>query len=426
MDFREKVQVDFRHNVRIFVLWEFCWGLGISFAAFNTMVPAYLTTLGASKALIGFIQSLPFITTPLQILCIYFTAKKNRKGAYFVFLLLAAFSYLIVSSISIFFIHDESKKLLIAAFSLGAILFMGVITFSNPILFSILTDTIPKKKRGSLFGFRTLALGVSTISMGFAVAALLKKLPPPLNYQLCFCIGAFFYITGTFVLLFLRDHIDPSTSGRKKHILIDLRKQLIKAWNNPNYRMFIFFYLLNTSAIVVAAFIIPFGINKIGITAHQVSRLTVIYFSCAGVGGFIIGRIADSLGYKAVAVIQSSCLIIIFFIVLNADSFLMIVLAYGLYSIPAMSNYMILTNFSVEILPAFNAGNITTLGNIIILPVIALLSPLCGALIDMTGLYSSVFLIGMSLSVMALIGISALIREPRKGRVYIVNRVPRR
>ena len=43
LDYDEKVRRDYRRNIFTFCVVEFLWGLGLPFAAYATMVPAYMT-----------------------------------------------------------------------------------------------------------------------------------------------------------------------------------------------------------------------------------------------------------------------------------------------------------------------------------------------------------------------------------------------
>ena len=54
-------------NVTGMLLFEFTWGFGLPFGLYVTMVPAYLTDLGATKSLMGFVMSFWTILIPLQL-----------------------------------------------------------------------------------------------------------------------------------------------------------------------------------------------------------------------------------------------------------------------------------------------------------------------------------------------------------------------
>jgi len=421
------IETDYRHNMLVFVLLEFLWGMGVGFAAYFTMVPGFLSALDAPRSVIGLIQAFPVILTPFQVLAAHLTARKRRKVLFMALSGGAALSYVAFALIALVAISDESRVALIIAFGICAFCFMTMIQLSLPIMFTLMTDNTPMKKRGRLFGYRTVTLGVSTAIMGFVAGSLLRNVASPRSYEISFLLGGCFYLVATMSILLLRDHANPTVrNGKTIRPVTQLKNSLTEGWNNPNYRMLVFFHLLNMSAITLAPFVIPFGVNRLGIAPEQVSQLTIYYFAAMGIGGVVVGKVADTLGYKTVMMILSVCLLVFFVAAMNANSFLVIAAAYALSAIPTAGAHMVLTNFSVEILPKRDAGTLTAMGNLIILPIVAGVAPISGAMIDRGGTYAQVFLIGVVLSGVALIGIAALLREPRSGRVYVIKRLPRR
>jgi cyanate permease len=61
-----------------------------------------------------------------------------------------------------------------------------------------------------------------------------------------------------------------------------------------------------------------------------------------------------------------------------------------------------------------------------VLPFLAIVSPLAGMVIDLTGSYQSVFFIGAAVAVIAMMGFGLLVREPRTGRLYEIRQIPMR
>ena len=71
-------------------------------------------------------------------------------------------------------------------------------------------------------------------------------------------------------------------------------------------------------------------------------------------------------------------------------------------------------------------ADLTALGTTLVLPLVAAVSPLSGTVIDLTGSYQSVFFIGATVAVIALLGFGLLVREPRTGRLYQFRQIPLR
>jgi len=82
-----------------------------------------------------------------------------------------------------------------------------------------------------------------------------------------------------------------------------------------------------------------------------------------------------------------------------------------------------LVNMSVELCPTINGADLTALGGTLLVPFVAIASPLAGAVIDRTGSYPSVFFIGATIAVIAFFGFAFLVREPRTGKLYEFKQV---
>ncbi len=420
------VERDFRRNVTAFVLFEFVWGLGMPFAFFSSMVPAYLTTLGSSKSLIGFVQSFWTIATPLQLVSGYLFAGNLRVKNTMFLHMLGAFSWLTYSVLMIAFPGMLLHGVVLWGFVLAVMGFAVFITLAIPLYMGVITDNVPVRKRGKLYGFRTMALGAGGVIMGAVVSWVLKQWSNPLNYQVSFLIGNSLYFISCFSLFLAKDHRNPNHQISKVDPVTYVRENLGRLWENPNYRVFLFFHILNASATSIATFIIPYAKENLGISDSQFGYLAVIYLVVNACLGIFIGKLADLYGYKLVSLIQSVCLFIFFIIAIDANSFISVCIAYGFYSVTSMSLFLSFHNMSVELCPDISPTDISALGRTLLVPFIATVAPLCGGIIDISRTYVPVFVIGITLSVVAFIGIVFLVREPRTGNLYVMKQFPRR
>jgi MFS family permease len=196
--------------------------------------------------------------------------------------------------------------------------------------------------------------------------------------------------------------------------------------SNPNYRLFVFFHLLNVSATSIAAFVVPYAKEKLAIPDSSVAAFSIIFLGTNAVMGLVVGRIADRFGYRVVGVLQSVLLIGFFLTVVSARSFAALCVAYGMYSTVSMSLLLVLCNMSLELCPQLGAIDLTALGSTIILPVVGVMPTLAGAIIDLTASYLSVFFVGSAVAFIALMGFISLVREPRSGKLYVVRQFPMR
>jgi MFS family permease len=154
--------------------------------------------------------------------------------------------------------------------------------------------------------------------------------------------------------------------------------------------------------------------------------LTIVFLGVNAVFASGIGRLADRFGYRVVGAAQSLILAASFMAAATARGYAAVCVAYGLQAMVSGSLLFVLVNMSVELFPSIGATDLTALGNTILLPFLAVVPPLAGLVVDLSGSYLAVFLIGGAIALVAFGGYAALVREPRTGRLYTITQVPMR
>jgi MFS family permease len=422
----DHVLVNLRRNLVSVVLFDFSWGLGLSFALYIPMVPAYLTALGASKSLIGLVQSLWAIATPLQLVSGTYLAGKGRVRNAMLLYAGAVACRLLYDVLAVALGYGSGGPGPVWAFALGNLGLVALITLAQPLYQGILTDNVPQKQRGRLYGYRAFGMGAGGIITAALASRVLHLWPSPANYRLSFLIGDTVLFVSCLALVLFRDREDRVLPARVDSFVGSLRAKLGTLRANPNYRLFVFFHLLNASATSIATFVVPYAKERLSIADSSVAVFSIIFLGTNAVMGLVVGRIADRFGYRAVGIMQSTLLICFFLVVVSARSFAAICVAYGMYSTVSMSLLLVLCNMSLELCPTLGAVDLTALGTTIILPVVGTVPTLAGAVIDLTSSYLSVFFVGASVAFIALMGFVALVREPRSGRLYVVRQMPMR
>jgi MFS family permease len=195
---------------------------------------------------------------------------------------------------------------------------------------------------------------------------------------------------------------------------------------DPNYRVFLFFHLLNAMANSLGAFIVPFAKERLGVDDARIALLTVVLLGVNAVFASVIGRLADRFGYRVVGAAQSLLLAASFLTMTVARGYAAVCVAYGLQAMVTFSLLFVLVNMSVELCPAMGATDLAALGNTILLPFLVLVSPIAGLIVDLSQSYLAVFLLGAAIALVAGGGFLALVREPRTGRLYAVTQIPMR
>jgi MFS family permease len=416
----------FRRNVVFMTLFEFLWGLGNPFAMYMTIVPAYLTALGAPKAVIGVAMALWTILAPMQLLAgHYFPGRRRLRAAMVAFM----------ASVAMRFLHDLAVVFLpgvwsppaaIAVFLACCTWYVGVIVIGQSIYVGVVTDNVPQRQRGMLHGLRSAGLGFGAVASAALAWHVLGTLPSPSNYRVALLIGDGVFLTSCLALLFIRDAGRRPSGPREPGFVRALTAKVRTLGAEPNYRVFLFFHLLNAMSSSLGAFIVPFAKERLGVGDARIALLTVVLLGVNAVFASGIGRLADRLGYRMVGAAQSLLLVTAFLIMAGARSFAAVCVAASLQVMVSFSLLFVLVNMSVELFPAMGAADLAGLGNTILVPFLALVSPLAGLVVDLSQSYLAVFLLGAAIALIAGGGFLALVREPRTGRLYAVTQIPMR
>ncbi len=291
------------------------------------------------------------------------------------------------------------------------------------IYMGVLTDNIPKNRRGWVFGLRTLGNGVGGVLTGFLTSLVLGHWASPFNFRVSFLIGDLAWTVASLCLFIVRDRPARSARERQPGFLSSLVGKLRVLWANPNYRVFLFFHMLNSVGLTIASFIVPYARERLGVPDGQMTWLSVIYLAAGAALGPLMGRLADRAGYRSVGAVQSFLLVAFFLFAVASRSFLVVCIGYSLWAIANVTSQFMLVNMSVELCPSLNGADLTALGGTLLLPFVGISTPLAGAIIDQTGSYPAVFYIGATIGLVALFGFAFLVREPRTGKLYEFKQV---
>ena len=413
-------------NVTGMLLFEFTWGFGLPFGLYVSMVPAYLTDLGTTKSLMGFVQSFWTILIPLQLLAGHFFSSRARVRTVISLYMIATGIRLLYDILAVFVPGLWTPTRLTGFFVLACAIYAGLLIMGQSIYMGVLTDNIPRRRRGWVFGLRTLFMGLGGILTGFGASWVLHHWASPLNFRVSFLICDALWTVSSLTLFLLRDRPVKRAPPRPAGFLNALAGKVGTLVANPNYRIFLFFHMLNSVALTIATFIVPFAKEKLGIPDSRMAWLSVIYLASNAAFGFLMGKLADKAGYRSVGAAQSLLLIAVFLIAVSTRSFAAVCVAYGLYSVVNISGAFMLVNMSVELCPSLGVTDLTALGGTLLLPFVAIASPLAGMVIDRTGSYPAVFLMGATIASIALFGFAFLVREPRTGRLYVLKQIAMR
>jgi MFS family permease len=421
--FKQGVSLSYKRNLFLFVLFEIVWSFGMGFSLPAVTVPAYLTNMDASKALIGFIQSGHNSFVFLQLVSIIYFAGRRRIRSAFLMFFFSSLAMLTAGIMSSVWSGVENKLVSIWMFSFLICIFIVLNCAVLPLWVEIITDNIPKNKRGNMNGLFFAFGGIMGLCLSSAGGYVLRKYDFPENYNICFITSAVFFCISSIVLLGVKDNINPShqLNNKLKGIkdLLPIFKNLIA---DPNYRIFIFFYICTSIAACIGlAFIIPYTQNVLKASDSHIAFFTKIFFLSGLSVTIIIGRLADKYGYRLVGIILNTMLLICFTLVIKSQSIYVMMAAYFGICAYLQNTTMLLTNMSVELYENISPSILYAIGALLTLPFVLIFGLVFGVIIDASGSYTTVFAIGAAISLIAAAGFIAIVREPRKGDLLYIK-----
>ncbi len=430
--FQEEVRKNFRYNIFPIVGFEFFWGLGLPFGLLTVLIPSYLNFLSSPKWLIGIVSSIFVMLTPLQLLGDRILGGVGRKKRVWFTYFISTFSY-IGYAIFCMFVPITYKYLHIGIFIIAVVIFFSLVFLATPVYLNILTDNSPLKRRGKLLGYRTAGLGIGGLMNTYPAKVFYQHFKPPESFYYAMLISGILFAISTLNVLFIKDNIDPEKvkeriSKTRLSVTREIYILLRKLWNTPNYKIFIFFVILITSAGSIAPFIVTYAQDAFSPEGNVMRIFNLCFLISALVAGTIIGYFGDRWGYKTSIIIQAGLVLTGFALVVSIKSIYATYLAYIFYCCMSIPFGAALCNMSVELLPKANPAKLWAAGNIFILPTGFSVPTIVGRVIDIYKAqghpemgYTVAFVVAIVLAIVGMLGFIFLVQEPRTGKAYIIK-----
>lgn len=291
-----------------------------------------------------------------------------------------------------------------------------------------MTDNIPPRKRGRLFGLRMLGIGLPVLLTGYVATQVLSHWEPPRNFQMAFVIGTVIYVLSCIVLWRLRDHVNPEHERATGLSIPPFRRYLQATfralWQDPNYRIFLFFMVLFSMAINGAPFMVDAARTQLHASPQVQGGFSIAYLITSMCLGWVIGLLADRFGYRLIGCVTGGLMAGAFLICLVAHRVEWWYVAYGIYAVATNSILMLLCNMSAELCPQEPPNRLMAIGNILMAGFVMLATTLSGWVVDQVGSYQPIFIANLILSLVVVFGFGFIVREPRSGRLYTLAITP--
>lgn len=419
--YREDIQRDYPHNRKVFVLFDVIWGMGIPFAG-GSLISAYMCVLESSKALIGFYSIMPFLFGLWQIVNSHLFRSRSKKKW---LALTYSLSVLPWFAYSVFFFFQPERfsgSLMLTLFMVAQTFFWAGSFGNEGVRFSMLTQCTPLRQRGMLFGLRNFMQVIITLILWPAAFWLMKVWSEPANYLAAFSIATFWFILCGPTYLATREHHNPEIENEGgiglRGLAGSIGRMTRQVLRNRQYALFLVDTLIFSCAVKITTYIIVFAKEQMGLSGATVIHFSVLQMVASAVTSIVLGKLADRVGYRLVAIVLAVPLAVGFLIAAwlcghPSPGMFWLVVSFFLCSTSIGASRMVFLNMAVEILPKADVGLLVSVSQMVMTPLLLVTVPLGGWMIDLSGSYCGLFLLGAVLTGFSAIGYG-LTHEPRK------------
>jgi len=408
------------HNRAVLTADGIAYWVGMAFADPSTVVPAFLSQLGAPNTLIGFLTGFRaggFLLP--QLVVAHYIEGWPRKKKLVVFNSLFGRSIQLALPVMVYFLAGEAPALAVIWFT---ILYM-VASVSEGISAVPWTDIMAKAvnplRRGRLYGNIQFWGGMGSLAAGLLVSRILvnPRLPYPNNFSLLFALSALAFIASFLSFLFVRESAGR-VGGAARGSFMGFCRSLPELWKaSPDFARLVRVRLLAGAAHLALPFFILYGQDELGLGVGLAGLFLACQMAGTVAGGLLWGRVGDRRGYRLVVILSVLFALAAPTLALLAGAELpgwLLLLAFGtIFSCLGLSFagvWMGVTNYLLETVPETRRPSYLGLLATLAGPT-TFLSILGGLIVDTLG-YRAVF--GLTSGLIALALHQGLtLREPR-------------
>ena len=389
------------------------WG-GMTY--FLNIPVLYLNFLKASSTQIGLISAIFWggFAFP-QIWAAYSSESRTIKKQYIAWALIISSLGFLVCGIYIVITGAVNQTLSIWLFLL---LFAWACVFGGlyiPANFALLFKIIPTERLGQLLGivFATQFGGI--FISGFAISAIGKKFPEPMNYAVLFIITFFITIIASLVMFSMSER-EGKTIKKAPSLAAYIGRLITIYKTDKSFAKFVVGKWLMSGHYIMMAFLLFYLLNERGLGIEHGGWFSPINGLGLFIGGFTITRIADSYGPKYM-LITSQIIAIVYTLIawlIPSISPLIIMVAFAITGLSQISDNVGYSNMTLFCCPTEDKSTYVAAVNIgIILPMI-FLPILMGKLMDWGVIgFNGTFTISLILMIAAIIYILKMVQNPK-------------
>src|SRR5690349_11235986 len=402
-----------RYNVIVNLFDGGFFGLAIGFASFGTILPLFVASMTTSATLIGLV---PAVHSAGWLFPQLFTANHTaRLRRYKRTVLLATIHERIP------FLGFAMVAFLLPKIGLQAGLFFAFLLLTwqglgggftaNPWT-SMISKIIPSEARGTFFG--TQAAVANLLISGAAIGAgyLLNLYESPFDFTICFLIACVFFTLSWLALALTREPADHEKLIEENPLPFwHGAGQILR--RDKNFNWFLSARILSHFATMGFPFYIVYALRRFGMDTVTAGYLTATLTIAQTIANASMGWMGDRVGHRRMLIVGAGAATLSSLLAWFAPSlawFFPIFALAGFTNVSIWTNGMTMTvDFSDEKERPFYIGLAQTLT-----APATILAPLIGGWIADTKGFVSTFAWSTMLSIVMLLILVFLVKEPRK------------
>lgn len=407
------VRDHFVHNVLVNFGDIIFWLFGVSFLAYNTILPVYASTITDSPLVIGLIPAL--IESGWYVPQLFLVPWVERQSRLLPIIkpltILERLPFLALAMLALWQNQLEPSILVIMFILLLTWRAINGGLVAMPYQ-ELIATVIPVTHRGRFFGISHALAGLASVIGATIAAKLLSSLPYPRNYALIFFIG-FLFIMVSFVFLILTKEPTRKISMHTKSDKRATVRRFHTLFNTDrNYRWFLLSRGLTYLGTMAAGFLAVYAVRNFRLSDAQAALYTAAMMASNTIGYTFWGSLADRWGYKRIAEISGLIWLGVLITSLLAPSGAFFYLVFILYGLSSSSYIIADVNIVMEFgseqeRPAYIGLTRTLTGPL------TLVAPLLGGWLVSILSYQAMFMVSIGFALAGLLTLWRLVIEPR-------------
>lgn len=258
---------------------DFCFfGIGMAFFGPSTVVPSFLTSLGASASVIGLISALQRAGWLLpQLVAARYLADKPYKKPFILLPAGISRTMLLLLAALIWLMGARRPGLMIGIVIIVMSIFWLGDGLASLAWFDFLSKSVPAHRRGRLTSIGQILSGIASFAAGVGVEWLLSDQGPtyPINYAMLFLIG-FAMLALSFTAIAMGKENRGVSADRVPSWAEYLPQLVTLVKGDHEFRRFLIMRQIFNLAMLASPFYITYALDVLGLPDQVAGRYTSV------------------------------------------------------------------------------------------------------------------------------------------------------